>query len=173
MKQHTRKKYPFHRRANGGGLWTPASLSLHVCEIHKRAQLQCGNHSTVVNTEIISRWNWEKRTPIPTCFVPSFNWTISSRHDEFPLLERTRCQRLIVNCKPRYISFCFTLKKVLTSDRTRNAHAPTSPRSIGFCALWDCISSSSSYFRKFRLRKNDLLIFDNAKKEITWQETVL
>ena len=31
----------------------------------------------------------------------------------------------------------------LTSDRTRNARAPTSPRSIGFCAIWDCISSSS------------------------------
>ena len=28
----------------------------------------------------------------------------------------------------------------LTSD---NARAPTSPRSIGFCAIWDCISSSS------------------------------
>ena len=33
----------------------------------------------------------------------------------------------------------------LTSDRTRNARAPTSPRSIGFCAIWDCISSSSSW----------------------------
>ena len=32
----------------------------------------------------------------------------------------------------------------LTSDRTRNARAPTSPRSIGFCVIWDCISSSSS-----------------------------
>ena len=27
---------------------------------------------------------------------------------------------------------------------TRHARAPTSPRSIGFCAIWDCISSSSS-----------------------------
>ena len=35
----------------------------------------------------------------------------------------------------------------LTSDRTRNARAPTSPRSIGFCAIWDCISSSSSSSR--------------------------
>jgi hypothetical protein len=26
----------------------------------------------------------------------------------------------------------------------RNARAPTSPRSIGFCVIWDCISSSSS-----------------------------
>ena len=32
----------------------------------------------------------------------------------------------------------------LTSDRTRNARAPTTPRGIGFCAIWDCISSSSS-----------------------------
>ena len=32
----------------------------------------------------------------------------------------------------------------LTSDRTRNARAPTSPRSIGFCAIWESISSSSS-----------------------------
>jgi hypothetical protein len=32
----------------------------------------------------------------------------------------------------------------LDTDRARNAHAPTSPRSIGFCAIWDCISSSSS-----------------------------
>ena len=32
----------------------------------------------------------------------------------------------------------------LDTDRTRNAHAPTSPRSIGFCAISDCISSSSS-----------------------------
>ena len=31
----------------------------------------------------------------------------------------------------------------LTSDRTRNARAPTSPRSIGFCAIWESISSSS------------------------------
>ena len=31
----------------------------------------------------------------------------------------------------------------LTSDRTRNARAPTSPRSIGFCAIWGCISTSS------------------------------
>ena len=38
MKQHTKKKYPFDKRASAGGLWTPASLSLHVCEIHKRAQ---------------------------------------------------------------------------------------------------------------------------------------
>ena len=28
--------------------------------------------------------------------------------------------------------------------RTRNARAPTSPRSIGFCAIWESISSSSS-----------------------------
>ena len=27
---------------------------------------------------------------------------------------------------------------------TRNARASTSPRSIGFCVIWDCISSSSS-----------------------------
>ena len=32
----------------------------------------------------------------------------------------------------------------LTSNRTRNARAPTSPRSIGFCAIWESISSSSS-----------------------------
>jgi hypothetical protein len=30
------------------------------------------------------------------------------------------------------------------TDRTRSARAPTSPRSIGFCAIWGCISSSSS-----------------------------
>jgi len=35
----------------------------------------------------------------------------------------------------------------LTSDRTRNARAPTSPRSIGFCAIWESISSSSSSTR--------------------------
>jgi len=29
------------------------------------------------------------------------------------------------------------------SRRTRNARAPTSPRSIGFCAIWESISSSS------------------------------
>ena len=38
----------------------------------------------------------------------------------------------------------------LTSDRTRNARAPTSPRSIGFCAIWDCISSSSTWRRTRR-----------------------
>ena len=27
---------------------------------------------------------------------------------------------------------------------TRSARASTSPRSIGFCVIWDCISSSSS-----------------------------
>ena len=37
----------------------------------------------------------------------------------------------------------------LVSDHTRVSHtrAPTSPRSIGFCAIWDCISSSSSSSR--------------------------
>ena len=29
-------------------------------------------------------------------------------------------------------------------DSARITRAPTSPRSIGFCAIWDCISSSSS-----------------------------
>jgi hypothetical protein len=28
------------------------------------------------------------------------------------------------------------------TDRTRSARTPTSPRSIGFCATWDCASSS-------------------------------
>jgi len=33
----------------------------------------------------------------------------------------------------------------LDTNLTRNTHAhPTSPRSTGFCAIWDCISSSSS-----------------------------
>ena len=36
----------------------------------------------------------------------------------------------------------------LTSDRTRNARAPTSPRSIGFCVIWESISSSSSSRKK-------------------------
>jgi hypothetical protein len=31
----------------------------------------------------------------------------------------------------------------LGTDRTRNARAPTSPRSTGLCAIWICISSSS------------------------------
>jgi hypothetical protein len=33
----------------------------------------------------------------------------------------------------------------LTSDRTRNARAPTSPRSTGFCVIWEGASSSSSF----------------------------
>ena len=32
----------------------------------------------------------------------------------------------------------------LDTNRTRNARPPTSPRSTGFCAIWGCISSSSS-----------------------------
>jgi len=32
----------------------------------------------------------------------------------------------------------------LASNRTRNARAPTSPHSIGFCAIWESISSSSN-----------------------------
>ena len=32
------------------------------------------------------------------------------------------------------------------TSRATQAH-PTSPRSIGFCAIWGCISSSSSYLR--------------------------
>jgi len=32
----------------------------------------------------------------------------------------------------------------------RNTRAPTSPRSNGFCAIWDCISSSSSWLRSMR-----------------------
>ena len=36
---------------------------------------------------------------------------------------------------------------------TRHARAPTSPRSIGFCAIWDCISSSSSSPRTRRRRR--------------------
>ena len=35
---------------------------------------------------------------------------------------------------------------------TRNARAPTSPRSIGFCVIWDCISSSSSSRRNRRIK---------------------
>jgi hypothetical protein len=31
--------------------------------------------------------------------------------------------------------------------RTRNARAYTSVRSIGFCVIWVCISSSSSYLK--------------------------
>ena len=31
----------------------------------------------------------------------------------------------------------------LDTARTRSARAPTSPRSTGFCAIWNCISSSS------------------------------
>ena len=33
------------------------------------------------------------------------------------------------------------------TDLTRNAHAPTSPHSTGFCAIWVCISSSLSSTR--------------------------
>jgi len=36
----------------------------------------------------------------------------------------------------------------LDTDRTRNARAPTSTRSIGFCVIWVCISSSSSSQRR-------------------------
>ena len=32
----------------------------------------------------------------------------------------------------------------LSTDRTRNARAPTSPRNTGLGAIWDCISSSPS-----------------------------
>ena len=42
-----------------------------------------------------------------------------------------------VEIKPKRFS-------TLTS-RATHAH-PTSPRSTGFCAVWDCISSSSSSF---------------------------
>jgi hypothetical protein len=38
----------------------------------------------------------------------------------------------------------------LGTDRTRNAHAPTSPRIIGFCAIWGCIAVVR--FRVRRLR---------------------
>jgi len=31
-------KYPFYRRASGGGFGTPAALSLKIREIHKRTQ---------------------------------------------------------------------------------------------------------------------------------------
>ena len=33
----------------------------------------------------------------------------------------------------------------LDTDRTRNARAPTSTRSIGFCAIWVCISSGFEF----------------------------
>ena len=36
---------------------------------------------------------------------------------------------------------------------TRNARASTSPRSIGFCVIWDCISSSSSSSSIFQNEK--------------------
>ena len=42
----------------------------------------------------------------------------------------------------------------LDTERKRSARAPTSPRSTGLCAIWDCISSSSSSSRwHFRLKK--------------------
>ena len=40
----------------------------------------------------------------------------------------------------------------LFAQRTR---IPTSARSIGFCAIWVCISSSSSYFQETTLKKVD------------------
>ena len=42
------------------------------------------------------------------------------------------------------------------TDRTRSARAPTSPRSIGFCAIWGCISSSSSGLGGYFLSLRDL-----------------
>ena len=36
------------------------------------------------------------------------------------------------------------------TSRATHAH-PTSPRSTGFCAIWDCISSSSSSARSWQL----------------------
>ena len=36
----------------------------------------------------------------------------------------------------------------LDTDCTRNARAPTSTRSTGFCAIWACIGSSSSSNRR-------------------------
>ena len=48
---------------------------------------------------------------------------------------------------------------------TRNARASTSPRSIGFCVIWDCISSSSSSSSSIILltsRVSIYLYFDNA-----------
>ena len=38
----------------------------------------------------------------------------------------------------------FGIRGASATDGTRNARAPTSTRSVGFCAIWVCIRSSSS-----------------------------
>ena len=37
----------------------------------------------------------------------------------------------------------------LDTDRTRNARAPTRPRSTGLCAIWDCITQLEFEFLFF------------------------
>ena len=59
------------------------------------------------------------------------------------------------------------LLSTLTS-RATHAH-PTSPRSTGFCAMWDCISSrSSSTF--INLEKHCVKFFTPRKSRLTWAQ---
>jgi len=57
----------------------------------------------------------------------------------------------------------------LSTLTSRAAHArPTSPRSTGFCAIWDCISSSSSSKSNVRKRCLDACTFIERSRAVSY-----
>ena len=96
MNQHTRKKYPFHRRAKVGD-YEPPSYCPGTFVDSRAYAVHHDNHSIVVNAEIISRCNWEERVAIPPCFVPSFSELLHLYMVVSQLPEGTKCQRLLVS----------------------------------------------------------------------------
>ena len=80
----------------------------------------------------------------------ALSWAFSSNASAVAMV---RGERAVANrsnwgaLHKRALGYCADWIEACTSsldtDLTRNTRAPTSPRSTGFCAIWDCISSSS------------------------------
>ena len=130
---------PFGRRSRGGTRSTSKEKSWHMAQrtadfADRRANFCAGadQHQPQRNHELLplrgARGCTTKRKLI-TPHLP-LAATETQAHTQDP--SALRLPRLAVH--PLTLRFY-----------TRNARAPTSPRSIGFCVIWDCISSSSSF----------------------------
>ena len=64
-----------------------------------------------------------------------------------PRVARRGCE---VGSQSVHVAGCGVWFRILTRTAKSTHAPPTSPRSIGFCAIWDCISSSlsSEYFSR-------------------------
>ena len=63
------------------------------------------------------------------------------------------------------------LTRAAYAQRTRSASASTSPRRIGFCVVWDCISLSSSLLREY-LSRNSNFELHSDRLSLYWQHQI-